>query len=60
LVAGLLALAAANKLRFIPRLRANDHTAAVHLAKSISLEWLVILGVLGITAVLTSNLTLPT
>lgn len=59
-VAGLLGLAAANKLRFIPALRSGDLAAANHLAQSISVEWLVILAVLGTTAVLTTNLTLPT
>jgi putative copper resistance protein D len=60
LVAILLGLATANKLRFMPRLRAGDPTAANHLAKSISIEWLVVVLVLAITAVLTSNLMLPT
>ena len=60
LVGLLLGLAAANKLRFIPALRAGDPAAAGHLSKSISVEWLVILAVLGTTAVLTRNLTLPT
>jgi putative copper resistance protein D len=60
LVGLLLGLAAANKLRFIPALRAGDPAAADHLSKSISVEWLVILAVLGTTAVLTTNLTLPT
>lgn len=60
LVASLLGLAAANKLRFIPELRAGNPAAASHLAKSISVERFVILIVLGVTAVLTSNLTLPT
>ena len=60
LVALLLGLAAANKLRFIPGLHAKDPKAARHLTKSISLEWIIILAVLGVTAVLTSNLTLPT
>jgi len=60
LVGLLLGLAAANKLRFIPALRAGDPVAAGHLSKSISVEWLVILAVLGTTAVLTTNLTLPT
>jgi putative copper resistance protein D len=59
-VGGLLGLAAANKLRFIPALRAGDPAAASHLSKSISIEWLIILAVLGMTAVLTSNLKLPT
>ena len=59
LVGGLLGLAAANKLRFIPALRLGDPVAAVHLSKSIYLEWFIILTVLGTTAVLTTNLTLP-
>ncbi|GLO68976.1 hypothetical protein MACH17_04930 [Phaeobacter inhibens] len=59
LVGLLLGLAAANKLRFIPALRAGDPAAASHLSKSISVEWLVILAVLGTTAVLTTHLTLP-
>ena len=60
LVGLLLGLAAANKLRFIPAVRAGNPAAATHLSKSISVEWLVILAVLGTTAVLTTNLTLPT
>jgi putative copper resistance protein D len=60
LVGLLLGLAVANKLRFIPALRAGDPTAASHLSKSISIEWLIILAMLGTTAVLTTNLTLPT
>ncbi|WP_298260951.1 CopD family protein [uncultured Litoreibacter sp.] len=59
LVGGLLGLAAANKLWFVPALRAGDPAAASHLSKSISFEWLVILVVLGTTAVLTTHLTLP-
>jgi putative copper resistance protein D len=60
LVGLLLGLAAANKLRFIPAVRAGNPAAATHHSKSISVEWLVILAVLGTTAVLTTNLTLPT
>ena len=60
LVVLLLGLAAANKLRFIPALRAGDSAAANHLSKSITVEWLVILAMLETTAVLTTNLTLPT
>ena len=59
LVGGLLALAAVNKLRFIPALRSGDPIAASHLSKSIYFEWLVILAILGLSAVLTTNLTLP-
>lgn len=58
-VAGLLALAAANKLRFVPQMNGGDPAAADHLAKSISYEWWVIVAVLLTTAVLTSVLTLP-
>ena len=60
LVAVLLGLAAANKLRFMPRLKVGDPSAAKHLTKSISIEWVVVVLVLAVTAVLTSNLTLPT
>ena len=60
LVCLLLGLAAANKLRFIPALRTGDPAVANHLSKSISAEWFIILAVLGMTAVLTTNLTLPT
>lgn len=60
LVAGLLILAAANKLRFIPALRSGDPVAARHLSTSISVEWMLVLAVLAVTAALTSNLTLPT
>ena len=60
LVAILLGLAAANKLRFTPRLKAGDASAARHLTKTISIEWVVVVLVLAVTAVLTSNLTLPT
>jgi putative copper resistance protein D len=58
-VAGLLGLAAANKLRFIPAMTTGDRAAAGRLAKSISFEWIVIVAVLLTTAVLTSVLTLP-
>ena len=60
LVGGLLGLAAANKLRFIPALRSGDPVAAKHLSNSLSVEWLFILAVLSTTAVLTTQLTLPT
>ena len=60
LVGGLLGLAAANKLRFIPALRSGDPVAAKHLSNSLSVEWLFILVVLSTTAVLTTHLTLPT
>ncbi|MBY5932095.1 CopD family protein [Tateyamaria omphalii] len=58
-VAGLLGIAAANKLRFVPQMAAGDQAAARHLAKSISFEWMVISVILFATAALTSVLTLP-
>ncbi|MCO4843102.1 MAG: CopD family protein [Yoonia sp.] len=60
LVAILLGLAAVNKVRFIPHLQAGDPRAARHLSQSITIEWVVILAILGATAVLTTNATLPT
>ena len=59
LVGILLGLAAANKLRFIPGLQKGDPAAARHLVKSITIEWMVVLVILAVTSVLTSNLTLP-
>lgn len=59
LVGGLLTLAAANKMRFIPRMQAGDHAAARHLAQSILVEWGVFIVILSMTAILTSVLTLP-
>jgi putative copper resistance protein D len=55
----LLALAAANKLRFIPGLHKNNPNAAKNLIRSILAEWVAIFAILGITAVMTSSLTLP-
>ncbi len=60
LVAGLLGLAAANKLRFVPGLEAQDHRAAKYLVWSIRAEWVLFIAVLAVTAALTSGLTLPT
>ncbi|WP_270917081.1 copper resistance D family protein [Parasedimentitalea psychrophila] len=59
LVALLLGLAAANKLRFIPAMQAGNQKAAAHLARSIELEITVITAVLVATATLTSVLALP-
>ncbi|MDG1745247.1 MAG: CopD family protein, partial [Planktomarina sp.] len=59
LIGLLLGLAAANKLRFVPALRSGDGTGARHLAKSIYAEWVIIIAILGTTAVLTTSLTLP-
>ena len=60
MVAGLIGLAALNKLRFVPQLLAGDPRAAAHLAASIRVEWAMIAVILAITAVLTTTLTLPT
>ena len=59
LVGALLALAAANKLRFVPAMKTGDGKAARHLARSIQIETAVILGLLATTAALTSVMTLP-
>ena len=59
LVALLLGLAAANKLRFIPGMKAGKQQAANHLVRSIELEFIVITSVLIATATLTSVMSLP-
>ncbi len=59
IVIGLLGLAAANKLRFVPALRAGDSGALKHLKYSVLLEILLVVFILSTTAVLTSVLTLP-
>jgi len=59
LVGVVMALAAANKLRFVPSMQGGDLRAARHLARSIEIETVVILFVLVATATLTSVLTLP-
>ncbi|MBL4629508.1 MAG: CopD family protein [Roseicyclus sp.] len=56
----LLGLAAANKLRFVPGLKAGDPTAARHLSRSISVEWVAVIAILSATSILTSVLTVPT
>ena len=59
LVSLLLALAAANKFKFIPALRQGNPQAAEKLIRSINAEWVIIFAILGVTAILTSSLTLP-
>ena len=59
LVTLLLGLAAANKLRFIPGMKAGKQQAANHLVRSIELEFIVITSVLIATATLTSVMSLP-
>ena len=56
---GLLTLAAANKLRFVPALRVGDSDALKHLKYSVLVEIMLVAFILSTTAVLTSVLTLP-
>ncbi len=58
-VAALLALAAANKLRIVPAIEKGDASAAGHLRQSISWEMLAVIVILTITAVLTTITPLP-
>ena len=58
-VACLLAAAAANKLRFVPAMRAGDRMAALRLRRSIAVEWVAVCLVLMATAVLTTVPNLP-
>ena len=58
-VALLLGLGALNKLRIVPQLMAGDVNAALHLSRSISFEWIAVVLILTITAILTSVLNLP-
>ena len=60
LVTLLLGLAALNKYRFIPALKADEPEALNHFIRSVRLEILLFSGILLITAVLTSTLELPT
>lgn len=59
LVAGLLTIAAANKLRFVPALKRGDRMAAVHLNNSIKLEWAIFVLIIASTATLTSIFAIP-
>lgn len=58
-VSMLLALGAANKLRFVPKLQGGESSAANHLFHSLTLEWVAFVCVLAITAVLTSTVSIP-
>jgi putative copper resistance protein D len=58
-VAGLLGLAAVNKLRLIPSLRNGDAQAADRLRRAIVWEWCAFLAILAVTSVLTTHVTLP-
>ncbi len=55
----LLGAAAANKLRFVPAVRAGDRSAAFALRRSIAVEWAAVCFVLLATAVLTTVPDLP-
>lgn len=59
LVALLMILAAANKLRFVPAMQGGEAKAAQRLARSIEVEAIIVLVVLATTTTLTSVLTLP-
>lgn len=59
LVGAILALAAANKLRFVPAMAAGDSAAARHLAISLRVEGAAFLAVLSATAALTSLFSVP-
>jgi len=59
ILAVLLGLAAANKIRFVPAMLSGDFSAAQRLSRSIQLEWIAVLLILLLTAFLTSSLTLP-
>lgn len=58
-VAVLLSLAAANKLRFVPRLSSGDASAAMHLRTSIAFEALCFLAIFTATATMTTAAQLP-
>ena len=58
-VACLLGAAAANKLRFVPAMRAGDRMAALRLRRSIAVEWVAVCFVVIATAVLTTVPNLP-
>jgi putative copper resistance protein D len=59
LVAGLLAIAAANKLRFVSALKRGDGMALIHFNKSIKLEWAIFVLIFASTATLTSIFAIP-
>ena len=59
LVAGLLGLAARNRFRVVPALRAGDLSAALRLRHAIDREIMLALAILVMSSLLTSSLTLP-
>lgn len=58
-VSFLLGLGALNKLRIVPQLMVGEAHAALHLSRSISFEWMAVVLILFVTAILTSVLNLP-
>lgn len=59
IVSALLGIAALNKLRFVPALRAKEPSATISLKRSISIEMLAVVLILFATATLTSVTTPP-
>ena len=59
LVGGLIWLASRNRLRIVPALVDGDAAAAAALRRIIDLEVITVLGILALSAVLTSSLDLP-
>ena len=55
----LLGAGAANKLRYVPRMRSGDRVAAVRLRSSIAVEWAAVCFILMATAVLTTVQEVP-
>lgn len=58
-VAMLLSLAALNKLRIVPHIRAGQSGAVSQLSRAIGFEWAAMIAILLLTAIFTSVLTLP-
>ncbi|WP_120499105.1 copper resistance D family protein [Roseovarius sp. EL26] len=58
-VSFLMGLGALNKLRIVPQLMVGEANAALHLSRSISFEWMAVVLILFVTAILTSVLNLP-
>ena len=59
-VSTLLGLAALNKLRLTPAMAKGDEQAAAMLVTSIRVEWMLMMLIIALTAILTTVLTLPT
>ena len=59
-VSTLLGLAALNKLRLTPAMTKGDEQAAAMLVTSIRVEWILMMVIIALTAILTTVLSLPT